>query len=410
MKKAIPYILGFLLLAAVLALIITGNNKRKKEIDERVTLRRQDKIPYGTYVAFRELPHLFPKATIYTNRYEPGLWDSLSTYEQGQALIIIAGKLNADEDEMKKMIRFVENGNDIFISTRSISYAASEILQCSVNSHDTEDEEPVLPGDSLRLSLDKPPYQKEHVFTYPGKKLDGFFYEMNEKFTEVLGSDAEGRPNFIRLRAGDGNLYLHLAPLAFSNYFLLHRDNIAFYEKALSVIGKESRRVVWDEYYLRKKYRYEPEEEKKGWFSVLSRYPELKAALLTALFSLLLYVLMEMRRKQRIIPVLKKPTNDSLDFVKTIGRLYYDRGDHRNLARKMSTYFLEHVRNRYKLQTGSLDETFIRQLQYKTGAEEAEVRAVVAAIRHVEEMPETSEAQLAQLHKQLETFYQKTGA
>ena len=73
------------------------------------------------------------------------------------------------------------------------------------------------------------------------------------------------------------------------------------------------------------------------------------AALLTAIFALLLYVVLEMRRKQRTIPVMTKPKNDSLEFVKTIGRLYHDKGDHKNLCRKMSAYFLEHVRNRYKL-------------------------------------------------------------
>ena len=66
-----------------------------------------------------------------------------------------------------------------------------------------------------------------------------------------------------------------------------------------------------------------------------------------------------MRRKQRYIPVVAKPKNDSLDFVKTIGRLYYDKGDHKNLSRKMGAFFLEHVRSRYKLPTGTLNEEFI---------------------------------------------------
>jgi hypothetical protein len=54
---------------------------------------------------------------------------------------------------------------------------------------------------------------------------------------------------------------------------------------------------------------------------------------------LLLYVLLNMRRKQRYIPIVKKPSNDSLDFVKTIGRLYFDKADHKNLCRKMASFF-----------------------------------------------------------------------
>lgn len=409
MKKYSPYILAFLLMGAIIALFLTGNNKKEKQLDERITLRQQDKIPYGTYVAFNGLKYLFPKATIYTNRNEPGYWDSLSSSESGQALIIVTGKFNADEGEMKKLISFIEKGNDVFVSARTISYAASEILDCGVNTYDisTYADEEIKIKDSLSVYLNKPPYGKQTNYSYPGRKLDASFSKINKKTTEVLGEDDLGRPDFIRLRAEKGNFYIQLAPLAFSNYFILHKDNIGYYEKALSVINPAATKVVWDEYYLNKKLLNENNEKKKNWFSVLSRYPALKAALLTAIFALLLYVLLEMRRKQRYIPVVKKPKNDSMDFVKTIGRLYYDKGDHKNLCRKMSSYFLEHVRNKYKLLTGSPDEEFIKKLQYKSGATEHEVRGIVSFIRYLDDAPEINHKQLTDFYKQLESFYKK---
>jgi len=407
LKKYLPYGLALILAAAVIALMVTGNNKRDKEIDERVTLRQQDKIPYGTYVAYHELEQLFPKAGIFTNKSEPGYWDSLSVHRSGQALIIVTGKFNADEGEMKKLLRFIEKGNDVFISARTISYSAAEILKCRVNTNDISSftDEGIIISDSLTVYLDNPPFSLPVSYTYPGKKLDASFAEMDDATTEVLGKDELGRPNFIRLKSGKGNIYIHLAPLAFSNYFLLHKENIGYYEKVLSVISKETTRVVWDEYYLNKKFLEEPLEQKKSWFSVLSRYPGLKAALLTAIFTLLLYVLLEMRRKQRAIPVVKRPRNDSLDFVKTIGRLYFDKGDHKNLCRKMSAYFLEHVRNKYKLLTGTLDEEFIKKLQYKSGGDEAGIRGIVSFIRYLDDAPEISHHQLAGFHQQLESFY-----
>ena len=74
MKKYTPYILALLLIGAIIALYLTGNNKQEKQLDERITLRQQDKIPYGTYVAYNGLKYLFPKATVYTNSKEPGYW------------------------------------------------------------------------------------------------------------------------------------------------------------------------------------------------------------------------------------------------------------------------------------------------------------------------------------------------
>jgi hypothetical protein len=408
-KKYLPYILALLLLGAILALFLTGNNKKERQLDERITLRKQDKIPYGTFVAYKGLEHLFPKAAIYTNRYEPGYWDSLSNYESNQALIIITGKFNANESEMKKLISFIEKGNDVFVSARTISYSAGDVMACEVTTEDNSsyNQENVKANDSLVVYLDAPPFQKQTNYSYPGRKLDASFSAVDEKVTEILGKDDLGNPNFIRLRAGKGNFYIHLAPLAFTNYFLLHKENVAYYEKALSVINPAATKVVWDEYFLNKKFADGNNDKKKGWFSVLSRYPALKAALLTAIFTLLLYVLLGMRRRQRFIPVVKKPRNDSMDFVKTIGRLYFDKGDHKNLCKKMSAYFLEHVRNKYKLLTGSLDDEFVKKLQYKSGVEEQEVRGIVSFIKYVDDAPGISHKELTDFHKQLESFYKK---
>src|SRR5690606_38113057 len=111
---------------------------------------------------------------------------------------------------------------------------------------------------------------------------------------------------------------------------------------------------------------------------------------------------------QRIIPVITKHKNDSLDFVKTIGRLYHDKGDHKNLCKKMSAYFLEHIRSRYKLATSVLDETFEKNLQAKSGADKEKIENIVSFIRQLDEIETVSDKQLAWFHKQLENFYKQT--
>ena len=391
---------------AVLVLLATGSNNSKKKLDERITLRRQDKIPYGTYAAYRNLKYLFPQASVYINKYEPGYWDSLSSYDSRQALIVICDRFSPDEEEMKKMISFTENGNDVFICARYISQDADKIINCSSSTLDLS----FIGVDDLqknmRISLNAPPFDKKASYSYPGKTFNSYFSRIDTFTTDVLGNDERGWPDFIRLHAGKGNFYVHTEPLAFSNYFILHKNNIEYYEKVLSVIQPDVTKVVWDEYYLDKRAGENP-EKKKGWLAVLFRYPALRAALLTAIFTLLLYVLLEMRRKQRYIPVITKPRNDSLDFVKTIGRLYYDKGDHKNLCRKMGAYFLEHVRNKYKLPTGSLDEDFIKNLQYKSGVEESEIQGIVSFIKYLDDAVVIKNNELTDFHKQLESFYKK---
>jgi hypothetical protein len=222
-----------------------------------------------------------------------------------------------------------------------------------------------------------------------------------------LGQNSTGGVNFVQMNKGSGRFYLHASPLAFSNYFILHKQNIQYYQQALSVIPSDTRAVVWNEYFLQKRNRPSGKEG-TNWLGALFTVPAFRWGLLTALFFLVLFILLQMRRQQRVIPPHEKWRNDSLDFVKTLGRLYYDRGDHRNLAQKMGAYFLEHVRSTYKLSTQTLDDDFVRTLHAKTGYPEPEIRNIVTEIEQLKEGPAISDERLAYFHHQLELFYQNT--
>jgi hypothetical protein len=415
LRKILPYILAAVILAAVVVLVYTSRGDRKKTLNERLSFRKKDKIPYGTYVAYENLHYIFPAARIVTNKQEPGYWDSLSTDKSGQALIIVSPIFNADEFEMKKLINFVEQGNDVFVSSAIISDDAKDILGCGISYVDVYDlyPGPDLLKDTLQVSLANPPFRRSFNYSYPGKRLDSHFFKIDSSTTTVLGTSRSGDPNFIWLKAGKGNMYIHLAPMVFSNYFLLRARNTKYYEDVLSVISPKTKRVAWDEYYLNKRWSSGSGSGEnsgpggQGWWSTLFKYQGLRWGLIVFLILLLVYTLLEMRRKQRHIPVIAKPRNDSLDFVKTIGRLYYDKGDHGNLCRKMASYFLEHVRSRYKLPTAVMNEEFIKQLQFKSGVNEEEIRGIVYFIRDMDMAPAITDHQLQFFHKQLESFYSK---
>ena len=401
MKKAFPYIIIVIVIAAIAVLLIGNRGRIVRQLNERITLRKKDKIPYGCYVAFENLKYIFPDASIYVNRNQPKNWDSISEYEPNQVLLIITPQFLADKDEMKKIIVFAQSGNDVLISSRRFPSYITDMLNCS--SYAQLDF--ITLADSLTLKLIKPPFTKATATVYPGKAFDAYLYNYDTAITYILGTNEQNEPDFIRLMTGKGNIYIHLAPLAFSNYFLLHNNNIAYYENVLSVIPGSVKKVIWDEYFLTK--RNDPKKN-KNWISILFQYPALRAALLTAFIMLLLYVLLEMRRKQRIIPVMNKPVNDSLDFLKTIGRLYYDKKDHRNLSRKMASYFLEHIRNRYKLPTNTLDEAFIKALFFKSGYDEKKLREIISFIEFIDTAPAISDSQLTDFYKHLESFYKIT--
>ncbi len=413
MKKYIPHIIFALVVGAAIYMILTAEKQdSRKVLNKRLSFRTKDKIPYATYIAFNSLNFFFPDANISKNNKEPGYWDSLSIYDDRQLLIIVSPYFMPDDNELAKLMDFVKSGNDIFISSLFIADNAQKAFKISSTYFDysllysSRGED-----DTLHISL-QPGFAKEKIeYEYPGRKFSNYFIETDTSRAFNLGYDNLDNVNFIKLKAGKGNVFVHQAPLAFSNYFLLYKNNMSYYENAMAFLSKNKKQVVWDEYYLNKRFENNnsrsDNQEKKGFMSVLFQHRGLKWAFIAALMLLILYVLIEMRRKQRFIPIIKKPANDSLEFVKTIGRLYFDRGDHRNLSRKMSAYFLENIRNRYKLATGQLNENFIKALQFKTGFPEEELKSIVGFINKLERTNVTDE-QLKIFHLKLEEFYKKT--
>jgi hypothetical protein len=402
LKKAFPYIIGSLVLVAALVLVFAM--KRERQLDERLTFNKNDKIPYGTYVAYHQLKYLFPDAGISSARISPEYWDTgFYNNKIKKALIIVTPQFMANETEMNNLVVFAQKGNDVFISTRQSSVTAQDFMKCrSSASFDAFES-----GDSVTLSLNKPPFPQAITRTYPGRKYQSYFYKYDSSITSVLGYNDENDAVFIRFRTGEGNIYLHVAPIAFTNYFLLHKNNMAYYNEALSVIPYDTKKIIWDEYFLYKLYDHN-KDQKKGWLDVLFKYPPFKWGLMAAMITTGIYVLLEMRRKQRYIPAFAKPGNDSLDFVKTIGRLYYEKNDHRDLAKKMGLYFLDHVRNTYKMSTGSLDDSLAKTLHIKSGHNESKLKKIISFINFVHEAPGITDLQLAEFHEDLEDFYRNT--
>jgi hypothetical protein len=404
MKKFTPYIIGAVVLALLITLLASTTNKPARKLDERITLREVDKIPYGTRVARELLSSLFPGAALPYDREYPGEWDSVEMAESNQAIIFMADYFDADEDEMRTLARFVEKGNYVFIISRAVSETLPDFFKVSYKSDYFSS---FSTTDSLKLKLEAPAFTNTSFFSYPGLKYDCSFTSVNEGYSEVLGKNEKSEANFIRFNKGKGSFFLHTAPLAFSNYFILHKNNAAYYEQVLSVLPKNIRTILWNEYYLEKP-RKKQDKDEPNWLAALSNYDAFKWGLLIGALTLLLYVLLGMRRRQRMIPPVEKPKNDSLDFVKTLGRLYYDRKDHKNLAVKMSAYFLEHVRSKYKIPTHTLDEAFVQTLHFKSGYPEVETRNILNTINEIIMAEAISDTQLSDFYKQLELFYQNT--
>jgi len=65
------------------------------------------------------------------------------------------------------------------------------------------------------------------------------------------------------------------------------------------------------------------------------------------------------------------------------------------------------VRNKYKLSTNELNDTFVQRLSLKTGISEDELSKLMDTLNTIKVSNRINEQQLLKYHQQLENFYSK---
>ncbi|TDX00926.1 DUF4350 domain-containing protein [Dinghuibacter silviterrae] len=412
MKKNTFYIVLFASLGILLAgLIIFVVRRRSKEyhFDTTVTLSYRDKRPYGAYVAYNELSRVFPGTPVALSRRSGSFTNDLQDSDRHQLMVVLSPRFYANSLEWNQLIHWVRQGNYLVIAASRFTQDVKDQLHLQLSNF-TEDafiEEGMiqLHDDSLYLGLAHPPFADTASFFYPGRKMDRSIVSLDSSFTEVLGTSDLHYANFVRIRAGDGVILFQTAPMAFSNYFLLYGRNMRYYDNVFSALPARVDKVIWNQYYL---YKNQEEDSSSSWWSGLAKLladPALGPAFRLLLLVLAVYVLLNMKRRQRIIPEIPPKSNESLDFVKTIGRLYYEKGDHRNLAIKMGQHFQEHLRTRYLVQLDPSEESSILRLSSRSGVSETLVRELATMLRYVHDAPSLDEAQLDEWYQLIQTFY-----
>jgi hypothetical protein len=214
--------------------------------------------------------------------------------------------------------------------------------------------------------------------------------------TTVVARNDYGYPVTIRIAVGKGNLVLNSTPLVFTNIYLLSDHNHEFAAGTLSFLPPED--VTWTEYYHLGRM-----EASTPLRFILANEP-LRWAYYIAIFSILTFMLFELKRRQRIIPVIKPLANSTLDFVRTIGNLYLQSGDHKNIAEKKIQFFMDQLRTKHLLNTMVLDEAFIKALSKKTGKDEQETYDLVKTVNIVRSKEKISAEELMDLNQKMEKF------
>lgn len=388
-------------------LLLTGCfSAEKKELNKRVTLWRNDKIPYGTWYAHEQLKHVFPYAYIENRTQSPdplhhGSNNNNPLVEEDDSshslLIAIAPTVNPDSSEVEALSGFLARGNHIFLSAFQFSQPLLDSLGLSMTNTPFN----LNTNTTLHFTLQHPLEDDSAEFQYPGFGGHSYFDKYDTNTTHVLARDSGGHAIFVEFHMNSGgSILLSTIPLSFSNFFLLHQSNKAYYDLVFSYLPGNIEYVIWDDY-----FRDVNRNHYSSSLAAMLKQPALRAAFYIILLLAALLLFSEIKRRQRIVPVIAPLQNSSVDFVTTVGRLYLQRKDNLDLARKMTIHFKEYVRNKFGLDTSILDENFEDLLAYKSGYPKPDLHQLLYTIRVAEDFREMSDDNLMAFSAQLDKFY-----
>ncbi|RYF77044.1 MAG: DUF4350 domain-containing protein, partial [Cytophagaceae bacterium] len=296
--------------------------------------------------------------------------------------------------DTRELLRYVARGNTAFLSAYSFSDTLSRALGFKADVKN-----PLKADSTLRSNFVGPALARKGGYNFRHDDGRNFLVvkKPNTAIT-VLARNARNEAVFLRIPHGKGVFYIHNLPLALTNYYLLSPASSDYMTKALSYLPAQP--TYWDEFQKQGRFN----EDEQSLLRYIYKQPALTWAYYIGLFGLIIYALFAGKRTQRIIPVVQLPQNTSLEFVKTVGRMYFQQNDHDNVARKKIQYFLADLRERYFLNTQVLDPEFTETLARKSGVPLEETQNLVRMLAQANRAVSLSEFDLLTINFTIENF------
>jgi hypothetical protein len=375
----------------ILVIYLVAQYQQPQPIDWTPSYLKEAKIPFGTKILYDRLPDIFPGAKV--KNYREPMYNVLNDHGVTNATyIIICDYASITTPDFDKMIPFIKQGNDVFISSTSFGDTLTNKfkLQTDINYEVTNQ------PDTIHFTNSGLDPLKEYIIE---KELrEEHFSDFDTTKAISLAQNNRKQSTFIKFNMGKGSLYLSTDPRLFTNYSLLKPEGAEYAAKALSYL-KNRKTIIWDEY-----YNVGRDGEVSEFRLLFSKEP-LRWAYYISLISVIVYVLYQMKRRQRIIPVITPLENSTLGFVTVVGQVYYERRDNSNIAQKKVTYLLEYIRQKYRLQTNKLDQDFTATLSGRVDMSIDEARELVNIINYVLSKASVSDQELIRANHLIEQFY-----
>ena len=439
MSKNVKYIILGIVLVGMVALLFFVNNtpgsKKKIPIKEKKVKQEKEVVykklinPNGTFLLYKLLKGYEFCASLekIQTTYKKDLSKILpkkSENDYPNTYISITEDFNLDGEDENWLKEFVYEGNQAFIAADKIGQGFRDLIEKSsyYSYYDT----------TVFLNFYHPDFkQSENIKINNGdlnshafSKFKNWTYYKNadllDNVIRISYTETDNFPVVVKVKYGEGNFIISTIPSAFSNINLLKEEGKTYSEIIFSHLNRGN--IYWHHDYGKySPYRgitqpteaspFENDEyeyPKTSPLQYILKVPALFSALILLIIGLIIYMLFQSKRRQRIIPAIETNENSSLEFVETVSKLYFQQKRHDKLIKHQEQYFLSYIKHHYYISSPVISDEFIQKISLKSGIDADKIKKIFRSLEQGKKNRYISDTALIDLYNQLEYFYKKS--
>ena len=392
MKGKVKYILVLILFIGILVAVQVFT---PKPLDWTKTYSNDDKIPYGTYLTYDILKQQNSDVKTIKKPLLEYVKNNVIDTNKNYNFLFIENDINLDTFEISFLMKMAHKGSTVLIANNSLNSIFADTFHIEYNWSNSNFET----GDTnirTQFISDKNDSSKFYNF-----EIDRYYHTIKSyRDSNVLAISRQvidNRPEMVKVNFGKGQFIFNSLPDAFSNYEVVRNNNYEYVAKTFSYLPNYP--ILWDEYYKVNRYN-----DSGNSMKLLLENPPLQWAYYILIYGILLFFIFNAKRRQRAIPVVVPLENSSIEYSKTIGTLYFQKGSNKEIAMKKIQYFYMYLRQKYQIHYTAEDDRILPVLKSRTGFNESDMKYIVFMLKKIPTKTNVSNYDLEELYKAIEKF------
>jgi len=357
----------------------------------------EDKEPQGLYIFKELIDRYFEDVPLVINSE---IEDSVGRND----LYIQFVPTDMDDSFVDTLISIAEAGNDILIIgdyyhnrlTDTMPYTFEQTYRFDSMLHFNFTQDELASDTSYIYKYQDRLFKKNLERTY--YVLRSEYWEESQNYVRVASSDSLAL--MVSFDVGEGRLFQHMTKELFYNYSY-HQPQMFDYTQSVFAHFDPNRIHLLNPLTIYGAGNF----RNKNPLEFIMSQPALKVAYYLLILGTLLYVFFGGRRKQKIIPVMDKNENTSLEYIETVSQLFYQQDQHEKLVAHMKNIFYHKMQKKFYVAPD--DPNYVQVLSKKSKISTTELQYILHRFNEQEKNYRFTSEQLVSLNQRLERIYKE---